>query len=123
MTNAEKYEDVFGFKPDVNCCPAPTCEDCPVHDKAQPLCTSNWWNEEYIERKTILRQECLYREPIKNKYIIAIDNGSKMLKCPKCECQIIANPFSYAVGSRGYSFCPYCGEDLREEQITIDELL
>ena len=45
------------------------------------------------------------------------------VKSPKCECQITANPFSYAVGSRGYSFCPYCGEDVREGQINIDELL
>ena len=123
MTNAEKYEDVFGVKPDTNSYPTETCKDCPGYDESQPLCNSKWWNEEYIQPKTILRHECLYREPIKNKYIIAIDNGCKMLRCPKCECQITANPFSYAVGSKGYSFCPYCGEDVREGQINIDELL
>ena len=62
---------------------------------------------------TIFRKECEYSETFPNKYINAIDNGEKMLRCPFCKCQIIANPFSYAVGSRGYSFCPYCGEDLR----------
>ena len=64
---------------------------------------------------TIFRKECDYREPVPNKYISAIDNGNKMLRCPSCKCQISVNPFSYAVGSRGYSFCPYCGQDVRKE--------
>ena len=54
-------------------------------------------------------------EPVPNKYIKAIDTATKMLRCPSCRCQIQAYPFSYAVGTRGYSFCPYCGEDLRIE--------
>lgn len=57
-----------------------------------------------------------YRLPVPNKYIHTIDNGEKMLKCPKCDCGIIASAFSYAVGNCGYKFCPYCGEDLRIQE-------
>ena len=56
-----------------------------------------------------------YRYPIKNKWIHEIDTGNEMLKCPECECRVSANAYSYAVGRLGYSFCPYCGTDLREE--------
>lgn len=56
------------------------------------------------------------REPIKNRYRHRKDNDCEMLECPECECRILANDFSCAVGNRGYSFCPYCGADLREER-------
>lgn len=63
---------------------------------------------------TIFNREYEYRKAYPNKYIVTSDNGSKMLRCPECTCQIIAYPFSYAVGNRGYSFCPYCGEAMQK---------
>lgn len=50
-----------------------------------------------------------------NKYVSRIDTECIMLECPECKSRIIANAFSYAVGSKGYSFCPYCGADMRKE--------
>ena len=46
MTNAEKYEEVFGIKPDKNCCPTDSCENCPA-EKKEPLCLCKWWDSEY----------------------------------------------------------------------------
>lgn len=63
-----------------------------------------------------MNKEYELRNPIPNRYRTYIDNGHKMLECPKCECRITASFFSYAVGNNGYGFCPYCGEDLREAQ-------
>lgn len=65
---------------------------------------------------SILDSYCAYREPRPNKYTLCIDNGAVMLECPSCKCRIISTAFSYAVGSEGYSFCPYCGTDLRIEK-------
>lgn len=50
MTNAEKYEQIFGFKPDVHNCPADECSNCPAHEKS---CSGivGWWNEEYKEKE------------------------------------------------------------------------
>lgn len=63
---------------------------------------------------TIFSKEYVdYEKPL-HRYVNAIDNGCKMLRCPECKCQIQAYPFSYAVGTRGYSFCPYCGKDVRK---------
>jgi hypothetical protein len=59
-----------------------------------------------------------YREPNPNTYIKAIDCGSQMLECPECKCRIIYNAFTYAVGNRGFSFCPYCGKDRRKQHGT-----
>ena len=56
-----------------------------------------------------------YRQPVKNKWLKRIDNDCQMLECPKCECRVLATDYSFAVGNKGYSFCPYCGADLREE--------
>ena len=46
MTNAEKYQEVFGFPPDKGNCPAERCEICPGHTD-ECLCTCKWWDEEY----------------------------------------------------------------------------
>lgn len=61
------------------------------------------------------REEYSYRNPTPNRYIKVSDCGSKMFRCPQCGCGISAVPFSYAVGDRGYSFCPYCGKDVRKD--------
>ena len=48
MTNAEKYQEVFGFPPDKGNCPTELCENCPSNDVGKFNClSSNWWNEEY----------------------------------------------------------------------------
>ena len=55
MTRAEKYEEVFGIKPDTEMCPTKDCWLCPCfkgchedtiyHDNI----TEEWWNGEYNE--------------------------------------------------------------------------
>jgi len=55
MTNAQKYEEVFGFPVDKEMCPTAHCENCPII-KLKPfmkLCGTDttimeeWWNSEY----------------------------------------------------------------------------
>lgn len=70
---------------------------------------------EWDPDERVCQEPYLYREPIPNKYINAVDNGSKMLECPECGCRIQYNAFTYAVGTQGFSFCPYCGADVRKE--------
>jgi len=55
------------------------------------------------------------------KWIHTVDNGADMLRCPKCKCGIILKPYIDAIGTAGTAFCPYCGEDLREEQTSLFE--
>lgn len=52
MTNAEKYEAVFGFMPDLNCCPTENCEGCPA-EKYKSLCSQKWWQSEYDDQTPI----------------------------------------------------------------------
>ena len=56
MTNAQKYEEVFGMKPDISNCPTDDCKICPCGIKDQHdgiACfasrTNDWWNSEYKE--------------------------------------------------------------------------
>lgn len=65
---------------------------------------------------------CEYHEPYPNRYKECIDNACLMLECPECKCRIQAYPFSYAVGTNGYKFCPYCGADVRLESDTKSTL-
>lgn len=52
MTNAEKYQEIFGFKP-AYVCPTFECSNCPIgvetclkHDyRLIPI--AKWWNQEY----------------------------------------------------------------------------
>ena len=84
-------------------------------------CISNMTGDGTLLKALVRRQPrvcqeaCAYRDPIPNKYIQAIDNGCKMLECPECKCRIQYNAFTYAVGTQGFSFCPYCGADVRKE--------
>lgn len=50
MTNAEKFEEVFGVKPYTNCCPTTECGECPANNWGGFDCASMWWNSEYKER-------------------------------------------------------------------------
>lgn len=58
MTNAEKYEEVFGLPVDPSMCPTINCDlcDCVRKDTEGSVsciaaCTYAWWNEEYHEVK------------------------------------------------------------------------
>lgn len=52
MTNAEKYEEVFGFPPDTTACPTWGCSYCPeMYTRIGSFtCRPNWWNEEYKDK-------------------------------------------------------------------------
>lgn len=84
-------------------------------------CISNMTGDGTLLKALVRRQPrvcqepCQYREPPASKYNTTVDNGSTMLECPECGCRIQYNAFTYAVGSRGFSFCPYCGVDVRKE--------
>lgn len=49
MTNAEKYQEVFGFPPDKGNCPTECCTFYPVNCSADfgRESTFEWWDEEY----------------------------------------------------------------------------
>lgn len=50
MTNAEKFEEVFGAKPDIIHCPIlyrKNCGSCKGFEGNSPCCGSDWWNSEY----------------------------------------------------------------------------
>ena len=60
MTNAEKYEEVFGMPLDTAICPTSDCNVCPCanlvrdEDGISIACTSSkvyeWWKSEYKEK-------------------------------------------------------------------------
>lgn len=48
MDNAEKYEEVFGFKPDVTGCISNDCKHCPIESNpCGKLDTMTWWYSNY----------------------------------------------------------------------------
>ena len=53
MTNAEKYEEVFGIVPEICNCPTHRCEECPEFHNGNNdpfnCLKPNWWNKEYKE--------------------------------------------------------------------------
>lgn len=49
MTNAEKFEEVFGFKPNKNLCYAPEDVECPTKD-CDDCPYISWLNDEYIAK-------------------------------------------------------------------------
>ena len=53
MTNAEKYEKIFGREPDVYGCPQQHCKDCPCNKKDEGIeCKpEHWWNSTYKKPK------------------------------------------------------------------------
>ena len=60
-----------------------------------------------------------YRVYDTGRWKICEDNEEKVLECPKCECRAFMDEYLTALGTRGLSFCPYCGADLREQQDEI----
>lgn len=55
MTNAEKYEKVFGLEPNPTLCPSNYCCDCPItpdvcKHKSDKTAIRKWWNSEYKGR-------------------------------------------------------------------------
>lgn len=53
------------------------------------------------------------------KWRITIDNDEQMYTCPKCECRMTKHFYDLAVGTEGLNFCPYCGEDMKADQISM----
>lgn len=49
MTNAEKYQEVFGFPPEHCNCPTEDCSVCPEHKGARRCFNPKWWDEKYKE--------------------------------------------------------------------------
>ena len=50
MTNAQKYEEIFGFPVDKEMCPTADCENCPLKgNKYGCALTVEWWDSEYKE--------------------------------------------------------------------------
>lgn len=50
MTNAEKFKEVFGVKPNIVHCPILFREDCgrcKGFEGNSPCSDSDWWNSEY----------------------------------------------------------------------------
>lgn len=47
MTNAEKFEEVFGRVPNHSICPLDDCGTCKY--LMCTLCTYQWWNDEFKE--------------------------------------------------------------------------
>lgn len=72
---------------------------------------------DWLERRAV--------EGLKDKvWKITIDNDEPMLTCPDCECRMIKRWYDLAVGSRGYTYCPYCGKDMRKDgQLSIQEFI
>lgn len=85
-------------------------------------CIADLTGDECLRKKAksklprVCQEPYPYREPNPNTYVKAVDCGEQMLECPECKCRIIYNAFTYAVGSRGFSFCPYCGKDRRNHE-------
>ena len=53
-TNAEKYEEVFGFPPRTDKCPSEFCCKCPlkfygIKRECHTIRIREWWNSEYKE--------------------------------------------------------------------------
>ena len=55
MTNAEKYQEVFGFPPDTANCPTEFCSVCPCDPCKTngPAATFDWWAKEYKGNDTV----------------------------------------------------------------------
>lgn len=47
MTNAEKFEEVFGFKANTQQCYMPECLQCPTDDGCDICPYDKWLEEEY----------------------------------------------------------------------------
>ena len=63
MTNEEKYEEIFGIKPDHFQCPTTKCKDCPLNEVFEKrrgcqgyYARTFWWEAEY--RKEINVEAC-----------------------------------------------------------------
>ena len=47
-TNADKFEEVFGFRPVKNkCIKSYKCSECEEYGISSANCMANWWNKEY----------------------------------------------------------------------------
>lgn len=73
MTNAQKYEEVFGFPLNTSFCPAEKCKICPM--EAETCDCDKWWDSEYKEPDNKSHA----------KYIRHVnDNGHNIADCSVC---------------------------------------
>ena len=47
---------------------------------------------------------------------IRMGAGGDFLLCPKCGAGIFESHYLKAVAVAGFRFCPYCGEDLKDDE-------
>ena len=92
MTNAEKYEEVFGMHVDPSMCPTTDCNNCPCASKdaegcisCVAACTYEFWKDDYPERpqKPHCNQIDLdksYDAGYVNGYKVGYIDGSKGVK-------------------------------------------
>ena len=50
-----------------------------------------------------------YRTFSLKSWVVEVDTGVDMLKCPDCGGRMTMDRFLLAVGTKGTSYCPYCG--------------
>lgn len=55
----------------------------------------------------------------KYQWEITVDNGMKMYTCRFCGCRMTKLHYDLAVGINAFNFCPYCGSDMRPEQVSM----
>ena len=78
MTNAQKYEEVFGFPPDKFSCPMEECDKCPCNYNCDSY---SWWDSEYKEPDNKSHA----------KYIRHVnDNGHNIADCSVWSCYAVA---------------------------------
>lgn len=51
MTNTDKFEKVFGFKPNNNCCPFTADDVCAAQDCCEGCPRDNFWDKEWKDPK------------------------------------------------------------------------
>lgn len=76
--------------------------------------------EKFVSLKTTMRpafvQPLLDAKEVKSgEWITTIDNDMPMLECSVCGCRAKKYNFLAAVGTKGLSYCPYCGAQMLED--------
>ena len=55
-------------------------------------------------------------DPVRHgRWVKEYDTGASMLMCSACEARVIEQAFYNATGTKGRSYCPYCGAKMEAE--------
>lgn len=91
MTNEEKYEEVFGMKPDHYWCPAIKCKFCPLYEVFRERWGCNdgyrrmfWWEEEYGKEIDVDACKEIVRETDRRLYELTEESEKKDI-CDTCK--------------------------------------